>query len=121
MATVLVVDDTIFMRASIRQILESRGHTVVAEASDGREAYLKYKEYKPELVTMDITMPEVDGIRGMRMIKEKFPAAKIIMVSAMGQQDLVVEAIESGASDFVVKPFTPERVIAAVNKVLAME
>lgn len=120
MATILIVDDTIFMRTSLRQILEGHGHQVVGEAGDGQEAYLKYKECKPDIVTLDITMPGVGGIQGLHKIREYDPSAKIIMVSAMGQQDLVVEAIESGAADFVVKPFTAERVIAAVHKVLAM-
>lgn len=121
MANILIVDDTMFMRASIKKILEGNGHTVIGEAANGKEAYLRYKELQPDVVTMDITMPEVDGIQGLKMIKQEFPAAKVVMVSAMGQQDLVVEAIESGAADFVVKPFSAERVVAALQKVLAEE
>jgi two-component system chemotaxis response regulator CheY len=118
MATILIVDDTIFMRTSLKKIVTEAGHTVVGEAGNGKDAYWKYKELKPDIVLMDITMPEVDGIDGLRHIKQDFPEAVVIMVSAMGQQDLVVEAIEGGAADFVVKPFTEDRVIAAINKVL---
>ena len=98
-------------------MLEKNGLEVVGEASNGNEAYHKYKELMPDIVTMDITMPEVDGIEGVKLIKKDFPDAKIIMCSAMGQQALVVESIQAGAKDFVVKPFDEERVMEAIRKI----
>ena len=116
--TVLIVDDAIFMRTMIADILQQAGFEVVGEASSGVEAVQRYKELKPDLVTMDIVMPDMGGIDAVREIIKHDPEAKILMCSAMGQQGLVVEAIQAGARDFVVKPFQPSRVIEAVQRLL---
>ncbi|MGJ3203519.1 response regulator [Geobacillus sp. FJAT-46040] len=118
MARVLVVDDAAFMRMMIKDILTKNGHEVVAEAADGREAIEKYKETQPDVVTMDITMPEMDGITALKEIKKIDSNAKVIMCSAMGQQAMVIDAIQAGAKDFVVKPFQADRVIEAINKTI---
>lgn len=118
MTTALIVDDTKFMRNILKSILTRKGIEVVAEASNGREAVEKYKQFKPDLVTMDIIMPEVDGIQAVKEIMQINSDAKIIMCSAMGQQALVIEAIQSGAKDFVIKPFQAARVWEAVDRTL---
>jgi len=121
MAKVLVVDDALFMRKMLSDILKKEGFEVVGEADNGKDAIEKYKELKPDLVTMDIVMPkmeEIDGIAAVREIVKIDPQAKIIMVSAMGQHALVVEAIQAGAKDFIVKPFQPSRVVEAIRRVL---
>ena len=118
MAKVLVVDDAAFMRMMLKDILIKNGFMVVGEAANGDEASIKYKELNPDVVTMDITMPEMDGISAVREIIKIDPRAKIIMCSAMGQQTMVLEAIQAGARDFIVKPFQEERVIDAITKVL---
>ncbi len=118
-ARILIVDDAAFMRMMLRDILTKNGYEVVGEAENGAQAVEKYKELKPDLVTMDITMPEMDGITAVKEIKKLDPGAKIIMVSAMGQQAMVIEAIQAGALDFVVKPFQPDRVLEAVKKALS--
>lgn len=114
--TVLIVDDAAFMRMMIKDILTKNGYSVVGEAENGAMAVEKYKDLKPDLVTMDITMPEVDGISAVKEIKSFDSAARIIMCSAMGQQAMVIDAIQAGAIDFIVKPFQPERVLEAVGK-----
>ena len=116
---VLVCDDAIFMRTMISDILSQAGFEVVGEAESGLQAVEKYRELKPDLVTMDIVMPDMGGIEAVREICKTDPDAKILMCSAMGQQALVVEAIQAGAKDFVVKPFQPSRVLEAVQRVLA--
>lgn len=116
--TVLIVDDAAFMRMMIKDILTKNGYEIVGEAENGAVAIEKFKELKPELVTMDITMPEMDGIAAVKEIKKIDAKAKIIMCSAMGQQAMVVDAIQAGAKDFIVKPFQPDRVIEAVSKAL---
>lgn len=116
--TVLIVDDAAFMRMMIKDILTKNGYTVVGEAENGAKAIEKYKELKPDLVIMDITMPEVDGIEAVKGIKKIDANANIIMCSAMGQQSMVIESIQAGAKDFIVKPFQAERVLEAVRKVL---
>jgi two-component system chemotaxis response regulator CheY len=116
---VLVCDDAIFMRTMISDILSQAGFEVVGEAESGIQAVAKYRELKPDLVTMDIVMPDMGGIEAVREICKGDPEAKILMCSAMGQQALVVEAIQAGAKDFVVKPFQPSRVLEAVQRVLA--
>lgn len=116
--SVLVVDDAAFMRMMIKDILSKNGYSVVGEAENGAVAIEKFRELKPDLVTMDITMPEMDGISAVKEIKKIEPTAKIIMCSAMGQQAMVIDAIQAGAKDFVVKPFQPERVLEAVSKAL---
>lgn len=115
---VLVVDDTAFMRRMLRELLSKAGLEVVAEAGNGREAVEQYRQARPDLVIMDITMPELDGIAAVREIVREDPSARIVMCSALGQQELIVEALEAGAQDFVVKPFVPEKVLEAVHKVL---
>ena len=115
---ILVCDDAAFMRMMVKDILQKNGYEVVAEAGNGKEAIERYKEVSPDLVTMDITMPEVDGIMALMEIMKIDPNAKVLMCSAMGQQAMVLEAIQNGAKDFIVKPFQAERVLEAVHKVL---
>ncbi|GAW92950.1 response regulator [Calderihabitans maritimus] len=116
---VLIVDDAAFMRMMIKDILTKNGYEVVGEAENGAVAVEMYKELKPDVVTMDITMPEMDGIEAVKAIRAIDPEAKIIMCSAMGQQMMVMEAIQAGAKDFIVKPFQQDRVLQALNKVLS--
>jgi len=116
--TVLVCDDAIFMRTMISDILQQSGFDVIGEAETGVEAVAQYRKLKPDLVTMDIVMPDMGGIDAVREITKFDPSARILMCSAMGQQALVVEAIQAGAKDFVVKPFQPSRVLEAVQRVL---
>ena len=113
---ILIVDDAAFMRMMIKEILTKNGFVVVGEASDGVQAVDKYKELKPDLVTMDIMMPEMDGIQALKEIRKLDNAAKVIMCSAMGQQAMVIDAIQAGARDFIVKPFQADRVIEAIRK-----
>ena len=116
--SVLICDDAIFMRTMLGDILTQAGFEVVGEAESGSQAVEKYRSLKPDLVTMDIVMPDMGGIDAVRAICKDDPEAKILMCSAMGQQALVVEAIQAGAKDFVVKPFQPSRVLEAVQRVL---
>ena len=118
MKKVLVVDDTKFMRDILKNILKKKDLEIAGEASNGREAVEKFKELKPDLVTMDIIMPEMDGIEAVKKIMEINPSARVLMCSAMGQQALVVEAVQAGAKDFVVKPFQASRVLEAVQRLL---
>jgi len=115
---VLIVDDAAFMRMMIKDILSKNGYEVVGEAENGARAIEKYKDLNPDLIIMDITMPEMDGILAVKEIKKSTPDVKIIMCSAMGQQAMVIEAIQAGAKDFIVKPFQAERVLEAVKKVI---
>ncbi|PYZ93135.1 two-component system response regulator [Salipaludibacillus keqinensis] len=115
---VLIVDDAAFMRMMIKDILSKNDFEVVGEAGDGAQAVDMYKEHSPDLVTMDITMPEMDGITSLKEIRKHDPNAKVIMCSAMGQQAMVIDAIQAGAKDFIVKPFQADRVIEAINKTL---
>jgi two-component system, chemotaxis family, chemotaxis protein CheY len=116
--SVLICDDAIFMRTMLGDILQQAGFDVVGEAETGSQAVDKYRELRPDLVTMDIVMPDMGGIDAVREITKLDPLAKVLMCSAMGQQALVVEAIQAGAKDFVVKPFQPSRVLEAVQRVL---
>lgn len=116
---ILIVDDAVFMRMKLKDILEKNGYEVVGEAQNGQEAFDSYQAVSPDLVTMDITMPEVDGLEALKMIREVDPAAKVVMCSAMGQQGMVMDAIRAGAVDFIVKPFDTDRVIKAVDKALS--
>lgn len=116
---ILVVDDAAFMRMMIKDILTKNGYIVVGEADNGLNAIVKYEELQPDLVTMDITMPEMDGITAVKEIRKRNPNARIIMCSAMGQQAMVIDAIQAGARDFVVKPFQPDRVLEAVAKAVS--
>lgn len=115
---ILIVDDAAFMRMMIKDILTKNGYNVAGEAENGAKAMDKYNELKPDLVLMDITMPEVDGIQALKNIRAADPNAKVIMCSAMGQQAMVIEAITAGAKDFIVKPFQADRVLEAVKKVI---
>lgn len=115
---ILIVDDAAFMRMMIKDVLSKNGFVIAGEAENGAKAVEKYKKIIPELVIMDITMPEIDGIQAVKEIKKIDNNAKIIMCSAMGQQAMVIEAIQAGAKDFIVKPFQAERIVEAVKKVL---
>lgn len=115
---ILLVDDAAFMRMMLKDILTKAGYDIAGEASNGNEAINKYKELKPDLVTLDITMPEKDGIETLKEIKGFDDNATVIMCSAMGQQAMVIEAVQLGAKDFIVKPFQPESVINSVKKIL---
>ena len=116
--SVLICDDAIFMRTMVGDILTQAGYDVVGEAETGLQAVERFKALRPDLVTMDIVMPDMGGIDAVREIVKLDPEAKVLMCSAMGQQALVVEAIQAGAKDFVVKPFQPSRVLEAVQRVL---
>ncbi|AET70282.1 response regulator with CheY-like receiver, AAA-type ATPase, and DNA-binding domains [Desulfosporosinus orientis DSM 765] len=118
MSTIMIVDDAAFMRMMLKEILTKNGFDVVGEAENGAMALEKYKELQPNLTIMDITMPEMDGLQAVKEIRKFDSNARIIMCSAMGQQSMVIEAIQSGAKDFVVKPFQAERVVEAVTKAL---
>ena len=115
---ILIVDDAAFMRMMIKDVLTKNGIEVIGEAENGAKAIEKFKELQPTLTIMDITMPEIDGIQAVKEIKKIDPSARIIMCSAMGQQAMVIEAIQAGAKDFIVKPFQADRVIEAVKKAL---
>ncbi len=119
MAKILVVDDAAFMRMTIKKMIEPHGHTVIAEAENGVEAVKKFSEFKPDIVLLDITMPEMNGVEALKRIKEIQPAAKVIICSAMGQQAMVAQTIQYGAKDFIVKPFVEDRLIAAIDKVMS--
>lgn len=119
MARILVVDDAKFMRITLSNILKKAQHEIVGEGENGLEAIDLFRELQPDLVTMDITMPEMSGLDAMKEIKKEFPSAKIIMCSAMGQQKMVMESIEAGAKDFIIKPFDETRVIDAITRVLS--
>jgi len=114
----MLVDDAAFMRMMLKDILSNNGYQVISEAENGAVAVAKYLETKPDITIMDITMPEMDGLQAVKEIRALDPQARIIMCSAMGQQAMVIEAIQSGAKDFVVKPFQPERVLEALAKAL---
>lgn len=116
--SVLICDDAAFMRVMIKDILSKNGYTIAGEAENGAKAVEKYNEAKPDLVMMDITMPEMDGIEALKKIKEMDGGANVIMCSAMGQQAMVIESIQSGAKDFIVKPFQADRVLEAVKKAI---
>ncbi len=118
MARILIVDDAKFMRMTLTAILQNGHHEVVGEAENGKEAVAKFHQLNPDLITMDITMPEKSGIEALAEIKAHSADARIVMCSAMGQQKMIVEAIERGAKDFIVKPFDEKRVLDAVERVL---
>jgi len=116
--TVLVVDDTLFMRVTISNMFHEWGYEVVGNAVNGKEAVEMYRELQPDLVTMDVTMPVMTGIAAVKRIIPEFPKAKIVMITALGQQKLIVEALESGAKDFITKPFEPERLRAIADQLV---
>ncbi len=113
---ILITDDALFMRVTLKKILTENGFEVVGEAQNGLEAINMYKQLKPDIVTMDITMPEMDGLQALKEIRAIDPNANVVMCTAMGQKAMVVEAIQAGAKDFIVKPFQPDRVLEALNK-----
>jgi len=115
---VLIVDDLAFIKIVLRDILEKAGFRVAGEASSGAQALTMYQDVRPDVVLMDITMPDMDGLTALQKIKEIDPAARVIMCSALGQQKLIVQAIQLGAMDFIVKPFQPPRVVSALKKAL---
>ena len=117
-ARVLIADDASFMRQMIREIIEPEGYEVVGEATDGVEAVEQYEQLHPDLVTMDIVMPKRSGIDAVKGILEKAPNAQVVMCSALGQETLVMEALQAGAKDFIVKPFKPDNVLSTLAKVL---
>jgi two-component system chemotaxis response regulator CheY len=119
MARILVVDDAAFMRRMVSDVLTSGGHEVVGEAADGNEAVERYRELRPDVMTLDITMPEKDGLTALRELIALDPGAKVVMCSALGQESKVLEAVKAGARDFIAKPFEAERVLSAIEKVTA--
>lgn len=118
MAKILLVDDAAFMRMMIKDTLSKNGYTDLYEASDGAQAVERYDELHPDLVIMDITMPNMDGLEALKAIRGKDPAATVVMCSAMGQESMVIEAIKSGAKDFIVKPFKPDRILKTVSSIV---
>lgn len=118
MAKIMLVDDAAFMRMMVKNTLTKSGYDNFVEAQDGAEAVKKYEEEKPDMVIMDITMPNMDGLQALKKIRESHPDAKIVMCTAMGQEGMVVDAIKSGAKDFIVKPFNAERIVQTVNTIL---
>jgi len=118
LAKILVCDDSAFMRMMLKKLLIDNGHEVIGEAGDGMQAVQLFRQLKPDLTTMDITMPKLDGVEAARLIRDENPLAKIIMVTAIGQQAVMNEALQAGASEFLVKPFDPEKVLSAIQKLL---
>lgn len=119
MARVLIVDDAAFMRMMLKNILTQNNFEVIGEADTGAKGVAQYRDLRPDIITMDITMPDMDGITAVKEIKKLDATAKIIMCSAMGQQEVVLDAVKAGAVDFIVKPFQPERVLESFNRALA--
>lgn len=115
---ILITDDALFMRVTLRNILEKNGYEIAGEAANGRESLEMYQKVKPDLVTMDITMPEMDGISALKEIKKVDPNATIVMCTAMGQKQMVMEAVSAGAKDFIVKPFQPDKVLESIQKLI---
>ncbi len=118
MANILVVDDALFMRTTLKKVLTEAGFNVIGEAENGQVAVVRYQELSPDLVMMDITMPVMDGLAALKEIKKIAPQATVIMCTAIGQESSVMDAINSGAKDYIIKPFKPEKVIEAVKKAL---
>ncbi len=118
MANIIVVDDSLFMRQILKELITGMGHVVIGEAEDGYEAVLKYSELRPDMITMDINMPKMSGVTALKEILKIDPAAKVLICSALGQQSMITESIRAGAKDFVVKPIQDERVMEAIKKVL---
>ena len=118
MAKILLVDDAAFMRMMVKETLTKAGYTDLYEAADGMQAVETYNDIKPDLVLMDITMPNMDGLEALKAIKSKDPNANIVMCSAMGQESMVIDAIKSGAKDFIVTPFKPDRILKTVSSIV---
>jgi YesN/AraC family two-component response regulator len=121
MANILIVDDSQIVRRNLKTILVKAGHEIIAEAENGMQAFNEYEKHKPDLITMDITMPLMDGVQAVKRIMAAHPEAKIIMVSAIDQKNMVLSAIQTGAKHYILKPFEPDKVIAVVNAVLAIQ
>ena len=119
MAKILIVDDSRTSRRMLKEILEDAGHTIIGEAVDGEEGYLKYQELKPELVTLDITMPKLDGIEALQLIKKYDENARIIMITAAGQKEKMVRAVKYGAAEFITKPYEASDVLKVIDQVMA--
>lgn len=119
MAKVLICDDSAFMRMMLKKILIENGHEVIGEAGDGKQAVQLYRQHRPDLTTMDITMPKMDGIEAVKLIHEENPLARIIMVTAIGQRTVITEALKAGASDFIVKPFDGTKVMDTIGKLIS--
>jgi two-component system chemotaxis response regulator CheY len=117
-ASILIVDDALFMRTMLKGIFSEAGYKTIHEAEDGVEAVERYAALRPDLVTMDIVMPRMDGIEALKKILAANPDAKVVMCSALGQEALIIEALESGAKDFIVKPFKPPKVVSVVERIL---
>lgn len=115
---VLITDDALFMRTTLKNILTKNGYEVVGEAANGRESIEMFLKTRPDVVTMDITMPEMDGITAVKEIKKLDSSANVIMCTAMGQKSMVLEAVAAGAKDFIVKPFQPDKVVEAIQKIV---
>ncbi len=113
---VLIVDDAMFMRKMLGDILRGAGHDVVGEAENGKDALKMYRDLQPDIVTMDITMPVCNGIEGVKRIKEEFPDAVVLMISAMGQENMVIDAVKSGAKGFIVKPFEKDKILTTIDR-----
>lgn len=118
MTRVLICDDSAFMRMMLKKILSDNGFEVVAEAGDGNQAIQLFRQHNPDLITMDITMPKMDGIEAVKIIHEENPLTRVIMVTAIGQRAVISDALKAGASDFIVKPFDPDKVLATIKNVL---
>ncbi len=118
MANILIVDDSRTSRKMLRNLLEGEGHTIIDEATNGEEAVKKFQSLKPDLVTMDITMPLVDGVEAMKMILALDKTAKVVMITAAGQKDKIISCLKEGASEFITKPFDSKEVIETITKVL---
>ncbi|MCR4684271.1 MAG: response regulator [Lachnospiraceae bacterium] len=119
MGTILLVDDSKTSRRMLREIIEGAGHKIIGEAENGEEGYLKFKELKPDLVTLDITMPKMDGLEALKLIHKEDENAKVIMITAAGQKEKMMQAIKEGASEFITKPYDADEVVKLVDKVLA--
>ena len=120
MARILVCDDSAFMRMILKKILQEIGHEIVAEAANGKEAVRLCRQYKPDLITLDITMPDMDGIEAARLIHEEEPLLRIVMVTAIGQRAIIDEAVQAGASDFIVKPFDAGKIVATIHRLVGL-
>ncbi|MBQ7582314.1 MAG: response regulator [Lachnospiraceae bacterium] len=119
MGKILLVDDSKTSRKMLREIMEGAGHEIIGEAADGEEGYLKFKELKPDLVTLDITMPKMDGLEALKLIHKEDANAKVVMITAAGQKEKMMQAIKEGAAEFITKPYDAEEVAKLVDKVLA--
>ena len=118
MANIIVVDDSLFMRQILKELITGMGHVIIGEAEDGYEAVMRYSELRPDMITMDINMPKMSGVTALKEILKIDPKAKVLICSALGQQSMITEAIRAGAKDFVVKPIQNERVVKAIQNVL---